>query len=351
MKETVVRVEFDIPERIELTIDQSTIVPVSDPAASFGYQSTARISVIAYFSGARSLDITHDTKWISISFSPANRTTISGNEISIIGVTVGTVWVNVTYNFFNLSTFYDSKSVTVARSRAISLSLRPYPVFPGSESTSVSLSKLYPGTSIRQDSLLDTSLILTNDDSVSITSSASYTVSDASLVSIDGSIVKPVAVGGVVIVAFYASFNDSQSLSIEDNVLATVSFVANPDSIVSGTLVGVVNSITSAVGNATFSDSTTGNTFEFVDLFPSGVPILPGFVQFSTDDPSIISIDANTGEITLLQNSINQMATITATAPGAANFVTTVFSNLVPEIGDVDFGNELGLAIPPVVVS
>ena len=261
------------------------------------------------------------------------------------------MYVNVAYNFYNLSTFSDLKSIAVARSTSISLELRPYPVFPGSDSISVSSSKLYPGTSIRQDSLLETSLKLSNGDSVSITSSANYNVSDASLASINFIIVKPIAVGNVVISAFYASFNDSQSLAIEDNALTTVTFEANPDSIVSGTLTGVMNSKTSAVGSATFSDTATGNAFEFLDLFPSGIPILSGFVEFTSDNPSIISIDANTGEIALLQNSIDQMVTITATAPGASDFITTVYSNLEPEVGDIDFGNDLGLAIPPVLVS
>ena len=243
------------------------------------------------------------------------------------------------------------KSITAARSTAISLLLRPYPVFAGSDLISVSVSKVYPGTSVRQDSLLETSLELSNGDSIPITSSVSYNLSDTSLASITGAIVRPSATGTVVITAEYASFNDSRTLDIEGTPLTTITFEANPDSILSGTLSGVVDSKASAVGTATFSDSTTGNIFQFLDLFPSGSPALPGFIQFSSDDASIIAIDSSTGEITLLQNSIDGMVSLTATATGATDFVTTVYSNLRPEVGDIDFGDEIGLAIPPVTVS
>ena len=342
--------EFDIPDRIEFSIDESTIVPSNDPAAAFGYASTAQISIIAFFSLGRYLDITTDSR-VSFTLSNSTIVSISGNQISIIGSDNGQVTISVSYDFYGMGTFTATDTITVARSVDITLQFSPYPQFSGSHSLYINSSQIYPRTTIRQNLMLNTKLVLSNRDKILITPNATHSVSNTSLVRIDESVLKPLLSGLVNIEAQYASFSDSKMLDITDNSLDIIEFNIRPDTLVGSTLSGLKGSSVSTAGDAIFRDSFN-NDLIFPELFPNGVPTLPGLLTFQSDDPNTISINANTGEITLQQNSIENMVTLTANGPaGVSDRQVLLYSNLEPELGDFDFGSDTGRPVPPLTVS
>lgn len=343
---------FDTPERIELALDQNVIVPSSDPAASFGFESSAELTVTAFFSRGRSLDITSDAKWVSITTEPSDAVFMYHHKLSINGNFTGVVTVTATYNFFNLSTFQDSQVLTIARSVGISLDLRPYPVSPGSEAISIVSSQIFPRTTIRQNSLLDTTLDLSNGYTISITENASYSLDRQDLATIVGSMVQPNNTGYLIITASFPQiplFYTNKSLEILDDELSTMEFSFQPEVSTLDTLSGFANSRVNLIGNATFTN-TYGAQFLFPELFSNGIPALPGYLTFQSDDDSTISIDSDTGVTTLIKNSVDSMVVLTADN-GFSNQSISVYSNLEPELGDVDVGSQTGIPIPPTMVS
>ena len=88
----------------------------------------------------------------------------------------------------------------------------------------------------------------------------------------------------------------------------------------------------------------------FPELFSNGIPALPGYLTFQSDDDSTISIDSDTGVTTLIKNSVDSMVVLTADN-GFSNQSISVYSNLEPELGDVDVGSQTGIPIPPTMVS
>ena len=280
---------------------------------------------------------------------------INDDVISIAGNFSGVVTVNATYNFFNLDSFQHSQDLTIARSVGISLDLRPYPEFPGSEVISIVSSQLFPRTTIRQNFLLDTTLDLSNGDTISITGDASYTLDIQSLATIDGSMVQPLIAGDLVIITSFPQppllplFYTNKSLEILDTELSTMEFAVQPEISTLDTLQGLVNSQVNFVGNATFTD-TSGVEILFPELFTNGVAALPGFITFLSDDPTTISINPDTGVASLIRNSVDSMVILSAD-DGDNTYTTSVYANLEPELGDVDVGGTTGIPIPPILVS
>ena len=277
---------------------------------------------------------------------------INENIISIAGNFSGIVTITAAYNFFDLGAFNHSQYLTIARSVGISLDLRPYPVFPDSEAISIVSSQMFPRTDIRQNSLLDTTLNLSNGETISITGNASYTLDKQNLATIDGSILQPLDTGILVITAafpHYPLFYTNKSIEILDNDLSTMEFAIQPEVSALDTLQGGINSQVNFIGNAIFTDMS-GVQILFPELFSNGVAALPGFLTFQSDDPSTISIDGTTGVARLLKNSIENMVVITATG-GTDTYSTSVYANLEPELGDVDIGSTTGIPIPPILVS
>jgi hypothetical protein len=345
----------------------------SDGAAtSTGLPSTMLLKVsLVYANGTKVVDVTSDNRTVfDLSFSNGffmAQVTGDGTQVAILpaaGTTVGqgTLLIRFTHEAITFSA-----NITVVASSDLHAVAHPFPTYADSSNVNITSLSVIHGTqpAIRQQASLQVFLYFSDGSFVDITvrmSQISFQVLDSLNATASSYVSITTSSNSAVLKTTFNSEMDSQifvkcsfagfagASSLQLTLSSQRVYIVELNSLTcdaGGTLRGIINIANSQLRlGARLSDGT-----RFTALLsgakPSIIAALPGLLSFWTSSSSL-SVDASLGAVTLLKNNFAP-SSIVVTAPSSnnANVSTSIniYTNLDPDLGDVDIGNEAGLPI------
>ena len=230
----------------------------------------------------------------------------------------------------------------------IKLSTYPYPGWNGAES--IDTLRRYAGTSSYQKAQLRLTATLSNGEEVDITDASAVqysTENNGTEAEVNGSVLTVKTDAVVNITADVAGFSSETSIEVLNEEVRITSISVFELSF-EGTFSGVRQSkaAVETVG-LLFSDQS-----RIPNLIGESGPIFEGLVHFNSTAGNIIDIHSSNGEMTLLRNSHSQVQlSVTASANTTVTTQQLVFANLVPVLGDADFGAESNSPLPATITA
>jgi len=355
------------PDGVIVTVaGNGRIAQVGGVAAKLGggiIATELKVQVWFTFKDGRRQDMTNDRRTVynaSVE-DPLDvfRLTKRGNVVLVTSVAgedgIGFGVLHVSFTHVNLT---QTTTVHVVAAESLAINAHPFPVYPSSDSDTIADLRVIAETAVRQSAVLSLVLTLTDKTSypVSTTADASYMSSSPAVVRVGTSkgknIVLALVEGTAVISGSFAGMQSNGVAPI--NVLSQKATVTSYTQVTfPPTLRGVRN-----VGQAQLRFGvilSDGRQYPRDTLFPSSLapPILPNLVQFSTSEPSRADASATSGVVTLLEN-FHALVSVIAVAitPSGANGVRTDVQyfacNEDPAEGDIDLGQQMGIALGPV---
>ena len=346
-----VSVSLPLPVALQTSLLPSpqthSITTPGNAAALIGIPTQLVLQVELEYPGGQRLDVTSDSR---VTFSQSmNLINIDrSGTITASGQASGMVQLTVSFNTsaVNLTALIQ---IEVIRSSGVRLEAFPYPSYPGSDANPITALSLIEDTGVYQRALLRVQLLLSNNNTRDVSSHASTTFSTQVVIGtpnpqISSSNVLSVVSNGVMDIILTFGPDTIRVLFIINNTPVRVTGISvNPLS--SNTLRGIAGmSFTQASVDLTFSDGTQFVNFPTSSAFTS-FPI-PGLVSYSSPSGSSSYSVTQDGRLQPLMNTITPV-TLQATAGVSPISGTTDFVvNLDPDVGDVDLGQENGVAIP-----
>ena len=349
----IVRVTIPQPVRIDV-IAQTVLTRAGSIAESINVPTATSVSITAVYSDGRSQDLSNDNRTQYI--VPSDLILVRSDDV-ILSVnseaTPGNYVIQI--SFAQFPSLGQSVTISVVELEDIVLSATPFPIYPGSSNTFITQLQIIAATGVRQKALVAANGILSNSETRSISFHPELTfeiTEDQNLQSrIDRS-----ASGNVLTVPSVSQLDSVISISAmlgrvdsSTPLQLTISSnevdisVINIENFPSFTFNGIADSAQhQVVFTAIFQDGT-----QYVNLFRDNS--LPNLVTFDAPS-SAVDIDRLTGVSTLRRN-LPTTATITVEAinnliESSINF----FTNLDPDIGDVDLGELTGPPLPPITM-
>ena len=355
--------EFDIsllvPEiTVNIPAEGVFLVHSSDPAAnltniptsvSISVELVSRIGKDIF----NTVDITtrDDTVY---AFSPEGILSIENGIITVMTPnTNSTVTLSISYpsSVSTEVTFYTGYSLSLSTAPS------PYPAY--SNSSTIELTVLHPiaNTGVYQRAQISTILTLVTPEEsfqsvydVSGHRSLLYSVSPANVASVTPEgVVRPSSDGNVQI-----SISSPPLTSVENfAIIASPALVVSIDrfELSSGdAIVGQLDEVTSSrlSVSVTLSDGT-----KLEEVFTPAGQIYPGLLSVTSNDPTLFTVNSNTGQLTIL-GSRHTPVSMTITTNQNTNVkseILSFYTNLEPAVGELDLGNPTGRSIPPVAAS
>eukprot|EP00002_Diphylleia_rotans_P011346 TRINITY_DN2243_c0_g1_i4.p1 TRINITY_DN2243_c0_g1~~TRINITY_DN2243_c0_g1_i4.p1 ORF type:complete len:2855 (+),score=488.56 TRINITY_DN2243_c0_g1_i4:336-8567(+) len=340
----LVRLNLPRITQIFASINTPRIVHTHDVSAAAGVATFAPISVSALFENGVRSDYSLDPRAIfdAETGDPNNLIEVQIAESNGIRIRVGVIatgrGIGQARLYIRLSNAPDIPAVylvvNVVEFDHLELIPRPYPAFPGSESMRETLLSRIQCTSVFQKATLQLYMHLSDGYKIDISTNpeSRYETNQAGsdVVSISNRIVTPSG-ARFQSVSLIASFmTESTTLDIQvsnDHVQVTSVSSSFPS-----TFSGIVGTTRPLEVSAVLSDNT-----QFLDARTLG-----GLLSYSSSNNQSISIDLVTGFALLKANS-HQAVDLVATTCAGVQSTSVTFGNLLPDVGDVDFGSGSGV--------
>ena len=351
-----VNIDLMTPVNISLTPDSKILLSVDNIATRIGIPSTAAIKANLHYSDGVTIDITTDS---SLNYSISNESIVSVDDDGIISTMdiTGSSTVAVNYHIDLSDDSYlnsNTVEVEVVSIEEIRIEAVPYPPYPGSELIDASVRQPFRNsfsdpTSVQyQQAMIIVTAMLSNGDEMDITNHENtHLTEDENILEIIGNIIRPTSPGISNVSASITGTDLSASLTF--NILMDILPIRNFSNV--ETL--FADSTLRGIAGSPLICMHTNINIEFEDdsilplLDSARRPIYPGLLSFSSSDTSSITIDEQNGNMTLINNSPRQVD-ITIAAPDDISYVTPLWANLDPALGDVDIGNEVGFPLSRV---
>eukprot|EP00041_Stephanoeca_diplocostata_P039524 m.1633890 g.1633890 ORF g.1633890 m.1633890 type:complete len:3678 (+) comp25412_c0_seq2:994-12027(+) len=366
---TAKRFQFTLDEPIGIDIAVSTprVTETTSPARFLGIATVSHVTVHLRFPSGVTRDMSADPR-LQVDTAVARglftaTTTTSGTRVVANTGTAGMGVLSVYFTHLNRAAVQglsgNNITITVVAVNSSSISVSPYPAYTGSRAVAETTLSRIANTSLYQMASLHTAIQLTDGTVVQVPSTdsqLSYQVVQVSgaaspaRVSTFGSakVLVPTDAGVVFVEGTYDTYSVErvQVEIVSDAVyLSSLSFASSTYS----TLRGVRGITTTNVFlSGVFSDGVVRP-----NLFVDGVPQLPGLVRFTSNNASIVRINATTGSSVPLDNSADSVAIIAHTFDAVGNPVQathTFACNLDPADGDMDLGSLNGVPIGPLAI-
>ena len=331
---TLVEVDFHRISRIDLSIAESTLAsPVH--ASLLGLPTNTTVTASLVHEDGTTIDITDDSR---TSFSSTSGQISSGILSSSNSYGLANVTAAYTYNGVDYTA---KKTIEVIGITGIEVSASPYPAYSGSDSVSHTSLNQYPVPSdtVYQKAQLQVKTLLSDGTStdISTSESVSISVSNSSVLELNGTMVQGLAPGNATIVVELGSLESEIYFDATETVLniteiSEFSLNINSEGVLLAGGAGseVVPSVT-----LKFSDGTLYPSF----LTSSG-PALEGLVQFSSSDEESLLIGSDTGIVEITANRIfstDQSLTAQLVAwPTITSQISISGVDLEAELGDAD---------------
>ena len=351
---------------LNVNVSTQVIAPATSAAVLAGVAGEVRVRVTATFEDGTQQDVTLDPRTTIdvdtfgfgalVLSSSGTAATVSATRVVQTGAIV------VSFGGLN-----ETVPISMVDAAQLSMSVHPYPEFPGSDQVSVSTLRRIANTDTFQQARLSVKLALTNGQMVDVTlNAATQVVVSPPSVGLDAqtgiltTTETGAAAGGdaTVTVTFAGG-----ALAATPVTISVATTGAAPVDVVELTVTapsavfGVVNSEVSAAlaVTASLADGTRlPHDYLFSSAGDGGVSArFPGLIQFASSSPSTLGVDADTGRLTLGGNT-NMGAVLieAAVAQPAAGFESAtapkvaVHVNLEPAPLDFDLGALAPAAVP-----
>ncbi len=324
-----------------------SITTPGNAAALIGIPTQLVLQVELEYPGDQRLDVSSDSR-VTFTRSTNLINIDSSGTITASGQTSGMVQLTVLFrtSAVNLTAVL---LIEVIQSSGLRLQAFPYPSYSGSDTSPVTALSLIEDTGVYQRASLQVQLLLSNNSTRDISSHASTTFSTDVVIGtpnpqISSNNVLSVASNGIMDIIVTFGPDTVRVLFIINNTPVRVTGISvNPLS--SNTLRGITGmSFTQASVDLTFSDGTQFINFPTSSVFTS-FPV-PGLISYSSPSGSPAYSVTQDGRLQPLMNTIAPVR-VQATAGVSPISETTDFVvNLDPDVGDVDLGQQIGVAIP-----
>ena len=355
----VINVEDSDDYNAEVTMSQPRISSPANAAFWAGIPSSSPLEIkLVHKANSQTTDITNDT--VRVSFDTSSKSNnlftvsykhgiphVEANKVGATGR--GTLIVHI-QNVGNVEV-----NITLVGVRLIELKLLPYPQIQGAPEIT-ELKQISPGH--YQQSVIHVTALLSDGFTVDVSESVntSFNVlnsqefpgafkfgpSPKNLFTLEGD-----GLNGTI--SLQASFAIHTKGTANVTLSSKVSRVVK---ILTFNFQGINTTLRGLVGSTKAYPIANLETDDGSQLTVTNFTRNAGLITFSSSDPSLASIDPNSGVVTLLGESHYQV-TITATASDDALVKSSVafFCNLEPNIGHVDIGAIDGPYIPSLKLS
>jgi len=276
---------------------------------------------------------------------------VTKNSVDGVEITAGSV---AGTGSFNVSYYNFTKTILVTVVKVVDfiVSASPFPIYPNSFLTTVVELGAYNNSLPVTFQSAALSAVLKYSDFIVVDVSSFIVFSYTDITTnnlVESNIVRSSEAGDIAITASLNNYLTWNNLSIKFNASKLISVIVldlqfNQST---NTLSGLRNSLCDdLVVNAVFNDNTI-----YMNLFPKldggfRLADIPNIIKFSSDNEKIISVDLNS-TLTLLHNHF-KVVTIAAIYDDRIVDNVDIFANLLPSIGDVDIGADVGAALPNV---
>ena len=254
--------------------------------------------------------------------------------------------ITVRYQSSQINTSVVVGPIEVVSIVDIKFSTYPYPGWTGAES--IDTLRRYAGISSYQKAQLQLIAMLSNGEEIDITNASAVqysTENNATEAEVNGSVLTVKTATTINITAEVAGFSAEASIEVLNEEVKVMSITAFELSI-ENTFSGVRQSkaVVKTVG-LLFSDQS-----RIPYLIGENGLIFEGLVYFNSSADTIIDIHGSSGEMTLIHNSHSQVQlSVTASSNTAATGTQQVYANLVPTLGDADFGKETDSPLSAII--
>ena len=330
-----VEINFQPISHVSVSISDMTLVT---PEYASLLNLTTSTTILAYLvhEDGTSVDITDDSRTSFSSTGEQISISSTGTLTSTDSYGLTNITVTYTYNGIDYET---DDSIEVVGISSIEVSASPYPAYSGSDAVSLTTLSQYPviNETVYQKAQLSARAVFSNGESVDITNHVSFSVSNDSILELNGTKVEGLIPGNATVSAELGDLENDLSFVLTDSVLDIASIsefsvdVRSDDVLLAGQIGSeVLPSLT-----LEFSDGTFYPSF----LTPSG-PAVEGLVSFTTSDPIELPINSETGIIEVTGNTVfssNQFITAQVVSePSITSQITISEVDVEAGFGDAD---------------
>jgi hypothetical protein len=350
-----------VAEEMLASSSNSFIVCSEDTATHTGadYPATTQLSVSLKFA-TRTVNNLHNDERTSYAVSDASMITVddaTGKVTANSNGRTGKATVNIT---FAGQSAYKVVEIEVTKLEKLVVSAAPYPVYTGSSSVAVSRLSQIGCTDMYQTTLLSFVVVLFNGATKSVNGDKVAIVFEGDVDNMKVSsgsarIVTPIEPGIQRVVAKFGNPTNNEVSSNRLKVTVDYSSIGvqsidNLRLVANGrqttTLQGIRNQQTGQLQvGVTLSD---GRQY-IAALSATGVPALPGLLEFASDTAGAIRMNSATGVARLDDNyhqAVKLTAKVCSSASNAVDASIDMYANLEPDGADVDVGARTGVPIP-----
>ena len=353
-------VSLSFPISVEVAGITPQITLPGDTSTIAGIPTSSPIAVTLVFENGYRVDMSSDTRTVYDLSQSNGFFTVQRDENSLPVIkanTQGLVGKNQLVVRFTHFAISNVVTINIVKYLGLVLHAMPYPPFP--ESPVINTLSRIANTGSYEMASLSLSMLMTDQSKYDITSHqlTSFSSRSPDVLAVGQSAANRVIVRPnvtfpsgqtrvPVILDGRFSIDGSMDLRVyvyssAVNVVNITEHALSPQN--NRTLSGVENTLVAQVQlSLTFDNGRRVEQF-----YERSSALFPGLITLTSENSQVFTVDSSTGGITLRKN-YHQTLSLTATA--AVSMVTSVISvscNLQPGDGDVDLGEEIGLALPP----
>lgn len=313
---------------LEVTLG-TTVLAIPDHSTILGVPSETSIEVELVHQDGTVVPVTDDHRTI-FNTTAAPFAVTSGTVFS--GSSPGEATFTVEYSLGNDGVEQTGGPVTVLSIVELQLSAVPYPSYDGATSEDATTLNRFANTSVYQQAEITLTALLSDGSvrDVTLHNTTVFSISDPSVLSIEGGRVSPVGSGNATITAYLGGLNASVAFAVVDLEISAIEIAEFSIPLQNGTLFATQGTVIVPSLTLRFSDGTY-----FPNFLSSSGPALPSVVEFSALFPFSADIDNTTGLVRVEGNSISQTS-LTAAIPNVDTSIITFFVDLLPRLGEVD---------------
>ena len=314
---------------LEVTLGATTLA-TPDHSLILGVPSETSVEVQLVHEDGTMITVTNDNR-TTFNTTLAPFTIRNGTVLS--GPSPGEATFMVTYFLRDRSIQQTEGPITILSIVDLQLSALPYPSFTGATTEDATVLNRFANTSIYQQAEVMLTAILSDNSTMDVTlnNATAFSISDPSVLSIEGRRITPVGPGNSTITAFLGGLNLSFEFTVlDDEEVSAVEITEFSIPLQNGTLFATQGTVIVPSLTLRFSDGTY-----YPNFISSSGSALPSLIEFSALVPSFADIDNVTGLVTVHANSFEQTS-LTAAIPTVDSREIVFSVDLLPRLGEVD---------------
>ena len=313
---------------LEVTLG-TTVLAIPEHSTILGVPLETSIEVELLHEDRTAVPVTDDPRTI-FNTTSAPFTVNSGTVFS--GSFPGEATFTVEYSLRDAHVGQSEGPVTVLGIVELQLSALPYPSYDGATVQDAATLNRFANTSMYQQAEITLIAVLSDGSirDVTLHNATVFSISDTSVLSVEGGRVSPVGSGNGTITAYLGGLNASVSFAVLDEEISAVEITEFSIPLQNGTLFATQGTVIVPSLTLRFSDGTY-----FPNFISSSGPALPSVVEFSSLSPFSADIDNVTGLVRVEGNSV-VLVSLTAAIPSIDSSVILFFVDLLPRLGEVD---------------